>query len=88
MHEFVQFLDLIVSFQRFALLLFAFLLDFIHDLEAITPEIAARSRTVLLPGLQTNPAEVVFAFGAFHVIAAFVLLNRRFARGTRLGVGH
>ena len=29
----------------------------------------------------------MLAFGAFHVIAALVLLNGRLARGTGLGVG-
>ena len=46
------------------------------------------NQPVFLPRFETDPAEVVLALGALHVVAAFVLLNRRLAGGTRLGVGH
>ena len=42
---------------------------------------------MLLPRFETDPAEVVLALGALHVVAAFVLLNRRLAGRTGLGVG-
>ena len=42
---------------------------------------------MLLPGFETDPAEVVLALGAFHVVAAFVLLDRRLAGGAGLRVG-
>ena len=43
---------------------------------------------MLLPRIQTHPAEIKFAFTALHVIAAFVFLDRRLAIGTRFTVGH
>ena len=88
MDEFVQLLDLIVPFQGFASFLFPFLFDLIHDLEPIATEIPSRGRTVFLPRFQTNPTKVVFTFGAFHVITAFVLLNRGFTGRTWFRVGH
>lgn len=45
------------------------------------------ARAVLRPRAHANPAELVLALAARHVIASSVLLNRRLALATFLGVG-
>ena len=42
---------------------------------------------VLRPGAHADPAELVLALAACHVVASSVLLDRRLALATFLGVG-
>lgn len=49
--------------------------------------VAAGLRTVLLPWREAQPAEVVLAFLAVHMVTALVLLDVGAALGARLGVG-
>ena len=49
--------------------------------------VAASGRSMLTPVAQADPAEVVIALAAGHVVAALVLLDVRLAARARFGVG-
>ena len=49
--------------------------------------VASSGRSMLTPVAQADPAEVVTALSASHVVAALVLLDVRMASRARLSVG-
>jgi hypothetical protein len=63
------------------------LIGIFHLFVNVACVVAASAGTVLLPITQAEPAELMSTFGAGHVIAALVFLNKILAARARLGVG-
>ena len=60
----------------------------LHLFKLVALVIASRRLPVLTPFAHADPAKVVLAELASHVVAALVLLDWSFAAWTRLCVGH